>query len=278
MTGSSDRTPAARELAPFADAIARLIRAGRTDWSWRRARMVARDIGVGFKDDVVYELPDGSEVRPPRSLQLHQVLDRSQQRYRAHGSRAFVVTCVLTPTRVESFVVDTQSDPWPGGWPDPDDLAVIAHGLAAPPPWLQARLQQLRPADPKPPTLAALWAAQAQLLLDDLGGGWEPRGKGAGLTLVRRRTPWLLDLVTLNRSRDPGTSGQVYVCVVDLLDGVGHLTLGRGISVYVPSLRSPDARRLIAGAALGPGLLLVESVQSAAEGAAALLRRLRGQP
>ncbi len=89
---------------------------------------------------------------------------------------------------------------------------------------------------------------------------------------MRRRSPWLLDLVTLNRSRDPGTSGRVYVCVVDLLDGVDHLTLGRGISVYVPSLRSPDARRLIAGAALGPGLLLVESVQPAAEGAAALLR------
>ena len=192
--------------------MARLVRAGGEQWSWRRARVVARDRGtVGFEDDLVFELLDGSEVRPARPLGLYQVLDRLQKRYQALGSRAFVVTCVLTPTRVESFAVDTGSDPWPGGWPDPDALPAAAYGLAATPPWLQARLDQLRPADRKPPTRAALWAAHAQLLLDDLGADWEPRGRGAGLTLVRRRSPWLLDVILLDGSQDPRASGRLYV-------------------------------------------------------------------
>lgn len=144
--------------------------------------------------------------------------------------------------------------------------------MAAVPPWLQARLDQLRPADRKPPTVAALWAAHAQLLLDDLGGGWQPRGTGAGLKLVRRRSPWLLDVILLDGSQDPRASGRLYVCVVDLLDGSDHLTLGHGVAMHVSSLRSPDARRLIARAALGPGVWLLDSALPVTEAALALLR------
>ncbi|MGV1029366.1 MAG: hypothetical protein ACOYBU_12750, partial [Dermatophilaceae bacterium] len=241
-----------RDLTPFADAIARLVRMGGEQWSWSRARVVARDRWVSFQDDVVYELADGSEVRPPRSLQLYQVLDRLQKQYLSDGFRAFVVTCVVTPTRVESFQVDTQSDPWPEGWSDPDDLVRLARGLRVPPPWLPARLEQLHPTGSKPPTLAALWTTQAQLLLEDLGSDWEPRGTGAGLRLVRSRSPWLLDVVLFDRSRE-NLGGRLHVFVVDMLDGQERLGWRHGIEVSVPSLRSPDARRRLTRTALGAG-------------------------
>jgi hypothetical protein len=161
----------------------------------------------------------------------------------------------VTPSAIETVVVDAESDPHPDGWADITELRSLEERLPVErrPEWLRRRLGGLG----KRPTRPALWKANALQLLDELGPDWDHRGSGAKLRLVRRRSPWLLDVVLLEPHRAP-LAGSVYVVVDSLVDGGDVLHLTRHTSCYVDHLDRPGSAQRVRDHVMGEGLAFLD--------------------
>lgn len=97
-----------------------------------------------------------------------------------------------------------------------------------------------------------MWTGHALALRAALGDEWVLRGSGLKLKLLRRRGPWLCDVVLADRVSN-AECARVHVVVVDLLDGIDHLTLGHGVMYEALPFDAPQQRRRILQHVLGPG-------------------------